>query len=152
MSRDPRGFSISELLVVLALIGIVVAVGIPMANEQVRLAKVRSAADQLAMDIKAARMIAVSTRDSGLDMVVMTEPDNYYEYPDNSGVMRHIDMPTGVRITSSDSPITFRLNGSLDAAATTVIEIDLSGTVIERWTIKTNLLGVSTTERDRIAS
>ena len=104
------------------------------------------------MDIKAARMIAVSTRDSGLDMVVMTDPDNYYEYPDNSGVIRHIDMPAGVRITSSDSPITFRLNGSLDAAATTVIEIDLSGTVIERWTISTNLLGVSTTERARIAS
>jgi prepilin-type N-terminal cleavage/methylation domain-containing protein len=149
--RQKRGFTIAELLVVLAIIGIAVAVGIPLANEQVRQAKVRAAADQLAMDIKAARMIAVSTRDV-LDLVVMPQPDNYYEYTDNQGKLRHIDMPTGVRITSSDSPITFRLNGSLDAATTTVIEIDLTVGVIERWTISTNILGVSTTQRERVSS
>ncbi len=138
LRQEARGYSIAELLVVLAIIGIAVAVGIPLANEQVRAAKARSAADQLSMDIKAARMIAVSTRSAGLDMVVMPQPDNYYEYPDNKGNTRHIDMPKGVRITSSDSPITFRLNGSLDAAATTIIEIDLTVGVIERWTVSTH--------------
>ena len=152
MRQRVRGFTIAELLVVLAIIGIAVAVSIPLANEQIRLAKVRSAADQLAMDIKAARMIAVSTRSAGLDLVVMPQPDNYYEYTDNKGKLRHIDMPTGVRITSSDSPLTFRLNGSLDAAATTIMEIDVTVGVIERWTISTNILGVSTTERVRVAS
>lgn len=149
-----RGFSISELLVVLAIIGIAVAIGIPIAAEQVRQAKIRGAADQLAMDLRAARMIAVSTRvpNPGLSFTIMTEPDNYYEYPDNKGNTRHIEMPDGVRITSSTSPIMFQLNGSVDSASTTVIEIALTASILERWTISTNILGVSTTDRERIES
>jgi prepilin-type N-terminal cleavage/methylation domain-containing protein len=148
-----RGYSIPELLVVIAIIGISVAIGIPLAAEQMRQAKIRGAVDQLAMDLRAARMIAVSTRSPGLDFTIMTEPDNYYEYQDNKGNTRHVDMPDGVRITASDSPITFQLNGSIAADATTVMEIDLSGDVIWRWTIRTSVLGVSRIEDPvRIAS
>ena len=142
-----RGFSVSELLVVLAIIGISVAIGIPIAAEQMRQAKMRGAADQLAMDLRAARMIAVATRDSdGLPFDIVTEPDNYYQYEDNKGGTRRVDMPDGIRITSSTPAIVFRLNGSVDAAATTVMEIDLKGDVVWRWTITTNLLGVSRIE------
>lgn len=149
-----RGFSISELLVVVAIIGIAVAIGIPLAAEQVRQAKIRGAADQLAMDLRAARMIAVSTRvaSPGLPFTIMEEPDNYYEYDDNKGNTRHIDMPDGVRITSSTSPILFQLNGSVTAEGTTVLEINLTDGVLERWTITTNILGVPRTDRERIES
>ena len=73
-----------------------------------------------------------------------------YEYTDNQGRTRHISMPDGVRITSSTTPIVFQLNGSLTGPATTVLEIDLTGSILERWTITTNILGVSTTVRERL--
>ena len=149
--RGSRGVSLSELLVVMAIIGIAVAIGIPLATQQMRMARIRGAADQLAMDIKAARMIAVSTR-ADVDMTIDTQPTNAYEYTDNQGKLRRIEMPDGVRITSSDSPLTFHLNGSLDNAATTVLEIDVSGSLTERWTISTTILGVSKTEFERISS
>jgi len=149
--RGSRGVSLSELLVVMAIIGIAVAIGIPLAAQQMRMAKIRGAADQLAMDIKAARMIAVTTR-ADVDMTINAQPSNSYEYTDNQGKLRRIEMPEGVRITSSTSPLTFHLNGSLDTAATTVLEIDLSGSLTERWTISTTILGVSKTDYERISS
>ena len=85
-------------------------------------------------------------------MTIDTQPTNAYEYTDNHGKLRRIEMPDGVRITSSDSPLTFHLNGSLDNAATTVLEIDVSGSLTERWTISTTILGVSKTEFERISS
>ena len=149
--RGSRGVSLSELLVVMAILGIAVAIGVPIAAQQMRMAKIRGAADQLAMNIRAARMIAVSTR-ADVDMTIDTQPTNGYEYTDNKGKLRRIEMPDGVRITSSDSPLTFHLNGSLDNAATTILEIDVSSSLTERWTISTTILGVSKTEYERISS
>ena len=141
----------AELLVVMAILGIAVSIGIPLVNQQIRMAKIRGAADQLAMDIKAARMIAVSTR-ADVDLTIAAQPSNYYEYTDNQGKTRRIEMPEGVRITSSDSTMTFHLNGSLDNPETTVLEIELSGSMTERWTIETTILGVSKTDWERISS
>jgi len=149
--RGSRGVSLAELLVVMAILGIALAIGIPLAAQQMRMAKIRGAADQLAMHMRAVRMIAVSTR-ADIDMTINAQPSNFYQFTDNKGKTRRIDMPEGVRITSTTSPVTFHLNGSLDSAATTVLEIDVSGGLTERWTISTTILGVSKTDYERISS
>ena len=59
-TRVARGFSITELLVVLAIIGLPVAVTVPLISNQVRMAAIRSAAAEFSSDLRAARMIAVS--------------------------------------------------------------------------------------------
>ena len=99
----------------------------------------------------AVRFYGIPRATYDVDFTVSIAPGNSYEYPDNQGHVRHIDMPDGVIITSSDSPITFEINGSLAAAATTVLEIELTSDSLERWTISTNIMGVSTTKRERIA-
>jgi prepilin-type N-terminal cleavage/methylation domain-containing protein len=143
------GFSLPELLVVVAIVGIAVLVSVPLVSEQVRLAKIRGAADQLTMDLKAARMIAVSSR-STVDFTVNTDPTNDYQYTDARGKTRQISMPSGVTITSSTSPISFGPTGKLSSAATTVMEINVTGSTIERWTITTSILGVSSVTQQRI--
>jgi len=150
-SKKALGFSLSELLVVLAIIGIAVAIGIPLVAEQVRQAKIRSAADQFAVDLRAARMIAVSSH-TATSIVVQANPTNAYQYTNAQGQLRRYEMPEGLRIVSSTSPITFQLNGSVTAAATTVLETSLSEGVVERWTITTSLLGVPKVVRERIQS
>lgn len=146
-----RGFSLGEVLAVVAIAGIVVAIGVPLVAEQVRAAKIRSAADQYAMSLKAARMIAVS-KHAALPVTVQAHPANTYSYTDTDGDVRTITMPPGVRIVSSDSPITFQTNGSLAAQASTVIETTMSGSETERWTVTTSILGISSIDHERVAN
>lgn len=152
--RESRGFSLPELLVVLAIIGIAVVLAVPLTRDQIMAARVRTAADQFSADLRAARMIAVSNRKT-VQMTVAKEPNNYYEYVDGQGRLRRVEMPGGVRITSSNSPICFELNGALDCDApctcptTSVFEVSASKNTTERWTVSTNALGVPDVTHDR---
>lgn len=142
------GFSFPEMLVVITIIGLAAAVVVPLTRDQVAGARARAGADQFTTDLRAARMIAVTTR-STLDMTVVAHPGNYYEYTDNKGRLRRVNMPNGVQISSSTSPIQFQLNGSLTTAASTVIEVQLGKSTTERYTIDTNILGVPTVTHSR---
>ena len=148
-ARRQRGVSLAELLAVLALIGLVVVVGVPMAAEQIRQGKIRGAADQYTMTLKAARMIAVSKR-AAQSVTVLATPTNSYTFVNTKNETISVGMPDGVRIASSTNPITFQVNGSIAAAATTVIEADLTAGVMERWTVSTGIGGVPTVIRERI--
>mgnify|MGYP001765424188 CR=1 FL=1 len=155
--RGSRGFSLSEMLVVVAIVGLAVAIAIPVTSEQVRLAKVRAAADEFAIHLKAARMIAVTTRataDDPLEFVVVPDPTNTYRYPAVNGQDRTYRLPSGVRIVSptAETTIAFRGDGSLAAANTTVLEAMISGDERERFTVTTSILGVSTVSRARVRS
>jgi len=144
-----RGVTLAEMLVIVALIGIIVAIAVPLVSEQVRQAKIRGAADQFASTLKATRMLAVSKR-ATRDVTVLVDPANTYSYVDNREQTRTFAMPSGVRIVSSTTPITFQINGSLAAAATTVIEADLDAGATERWTVTTGVAGVPAVVRERI--
>jgi Tfp pilus assembly protein FimT len=141
--------TLAELLAVIALMGILVAVAVPLVAEQVRQAKIRGAADEYASTLKAARMLAVSKR-APQSVTVNVHPTNTYAYVDTRERDRTFRMPDGVRIVSSTDPITFQINGSLTAAATTVIEASLNDGVIERWTVTTGIAGVPNVVRERI--
>lgn len=147
-----RGFSAAELLVVLAIAGLAIGVGIPLVNEHLRRASIRQAADQVAVDLKAVRMIAV-TRRVPTDFVIQEDPINRYSYTRANGTPRQVDLPRDVRILTSSTPetITFRPDGSVTAAATTVLEITLSTGQKERWTITTSTLGIPTVTKQIVA-
>lgn len=144
-----RGVTLAEMLAVIALMGILVAVAVPLVAEQVRQAKIRGTADEFASTLKAARMLAVSKR-APQDVTVTVDPVNTYMYVDTRDRDRTFVVPEGVRIVSSTTPITFEINGSMNAAATTVFEASLSDGVTERWTVTTTIAGVPNIVRERI--
>ena len=148
MSRSERGFTLIETLVAVAVLAIATTLGLALVRERLDTARVRIAAQQFVVHLRAARFAAVSTRNP-VEVVVSTDPANSYAYTDVRGATKTIDLPSNVRITSSSTPITFQANGSVPGGASTVIEVDLSGERIERWTITTEPLGVPrlTTER-----
>jgi prepilin-type N-terminal cleavage/methylation domain-containing protein len=150
LRTDQRGFSLGELLVVVAIIGLVVMVAVPLIAEQVRAAEVRAAGDQLAMSLKAARMVAVTTH-ADVVFTIDVDPDNKYSYTDNKGRLREIEVPESVTITSSDGDITFEQNGSIDSvtAMDVVLEANMTGGDLDRWTISTSILGVASVTHDR---
>ena len=149
ISDRRSGFSLPELLAVMALVGIAIAIGIPIVNEQVRIAEVRAAADDLAMHLRAARMISVTKR-KPITFTVRADPDNYFSYEGNNGKDRTIYTPERVKIASgSDPSILFRQNGSVDVASSIILESHVSG-AWERWTATVNSMGLATLVHERV--
>ena len=151
-TNQQAGFSLAELLAVLALVGIVVAIGIPIVNEQIRIADIRQAADQMAVHLRAARMLAVTQHRNNVAVNVSIDPTNTYAYcavdPALTGnvcpstQLRTIRMPGTAKLMSgSDTTITFKSDGSSTAARTVTIESAVSAKT-ERWTLSVNTLGL----------
>jgi len=144
-----QGFSLTELLAVMALLGIAIAIGIPIVNEQVRIAEVRAAADDLALHLRAARMIAVTQRRT-VEFKVNVDPTNSFTYERTEGVWKEFSTPDRVKISdASDRSILFKRNGSVDAASSVVLESVISG-ARERWTATVNTMGLATLVHERV--
>ena len=144
-----RGFSLAEMLVVLALIGIITAMGIPFVNEQLRIAEVRSAADELGVHLRAARMIAVSHH-KDIVVTVSADPANTVSYEGTEGETRTITMPGRVKIKSgSTATITFHSDGSSGASSTVTAESAVSNAT-ERWTLTVSTVGLVSVAHVRI--
>jgi prepilin-type N-terminal cleavage/methylation domain-containing protein len=150
---ESTGVTLPELLVVVAIISMAVTVSIPLITGAVQSANGRAAANGFAVNLKAARMLAVSAN-APLQVTVVGEPHpdcyctaTYYEYPDRGGVPRRFYMPKRVTIASSTTPIVFRPNGSVPGGATTVIKTRVSTDTFEVWRIETGPTGVSMVQR-----
>lgn len=143
------GVTLPELLVVIAIISMVVTISVPLIAGAVRSSSARAAANGFAVNLKAARMLAVSIN-APVEITVQEEPHpdcycgiTYYEYPDRRGDLRRIFMPPGVTIDSSTPLITFMPNGSVPGGSTTVIRTRISPEIVESWTIETTTTGFS---------
>jgi len=144
-----EGFSLPELLAVMALLGIAIAIGIPIVNEQVRIAEVRAAADDLALHLRAARMISV-TQHRPIEFKVFVDPDNAFEYERTKDKAKRYWTPERVKIAAtSDHSILFKQNGSVDVASSIILESQVSGAT-ERWTATVSTMGMATLVHERV--
>ncbi len=115
------GYSIAELLVVLALAGLLVLFGGPAIGQSVRAYKVRSSANELMMTLRALRYTAVTERTPVTitldDQADGTNP-NSYTYIDKHGKTVRVRLVDGVSMeTSSAASITLGINGSTGQAS-----------------------------------
>ena len=149
-----RGFSLTEILIVVAIIGLAVAITVPLVAENVNQARIRTAADQLSVDLRAARMIAVSKRAMPyLDVSVQPDPVNRYTYVNGRGETRMVQLPKGIRIVTPGTAYNIRYmrDGSVSGGGnTTVMRVQLSAGHQEEWRVITNAMGVTKTTRSRI--
>jgi Tfp pilus assembly protein FimT len=128
----------------MALLGIAIAIGIPLVNEQVRIAEVRAAADDLAVHLRAARMIAVTKRTT-IKFFVYPDPRNQFEYDG-----RTVSTPSRIRIAAESDPIIlFKRNGSVELLSSVTLESDVSG-ARERWTATVNTTGMTSLVHERV--
>jgi type IV fimbrial biogenesis protein FimT len=152
-----RGITLPELLVVVSVIGMAIAVAVPLVSGAIVSAQLRTGTDQFRVSLQAARMIAVSQQ-APADVRIFAHPDNRYEYEDVRGKTRVSRIPPGVCIqTATASTITFGANGAIADAATTIFTTthvvgvtqvcDLSGGV-DSFSVETSLLGQSSVTRN----
>jgi len=146
---EDAGFSLPELLAVLAMIAIALGIGIPLVNEQVRIAEIRAAADDLALHLRAARMMSV-TQHRTVKFQVFVDPNNYFKYEKFEDKWKEVVLPSRIRIVAASDPeIRFKQNGSVEVASSIVLESTVSG-ARERWTASVNAVGLTTLSHERV--
>ena len=123
---DARGFSLSELMVVLAVFGLLAAITIPGVSSYIRTARITGTANTLAADLRYARSLASAQRKTYAVMFA----SNTYSLVRMSplAVVRTRRLPQGVACTAPDTA-TFYPWGLTDAVAITVSDHGCSRTV-----------------------
>ena len=155
LKRKKNGFTISEILVVVAIIAVILLFTLPSLGERYRGYKVRTATNELIADLRVARHTAITQRTT-VDFTVNDQgdtPPNQYSYVRANGDLRTVAVIPPVAITSAPaSALEFEQNGGLDGAAGIIIlETQVSGTRIDRYTVTVSPAGSVTVAFDAIA-
>lgn len=153
-ANGERGFTLSEALVVVAIIAVIVLVSLPALGERYRGYKVRAATNDLVADLRVARHTAITERTT-VGFTVNDEgdtPPNRYSYTRANGEVRLVEMEDPVAITTAPTtPLEFKQDGGLDGAAGTIIlETQVSGTRIDRYTVTVSTVGTVTVDFDAV--
>jgi len=152
------GFSMIELLVVVGIIGIVMAAGLPAMQKHTGTAKLKQATDEVSGSMKLARQRAVAT--SG-NVVVQFEPDNsrLYLFDDLNGngvreegetMSGPFDMPKGVDLATvgfADERVTFGPRGAASESQSVVLRNASANAQTVSVTAATGLVYVSDIHR-----
>jgi len=148
----PRGISMPELLVVVAILALAALVTIPLTARRVHELRLRSTADQFMVTVRAVRMVAVTTGRQTV-LTVSPHPEDSYEYVDAGGRKHAIDLPQGVRLDEGSAlALVFRANGSLQppVPAVVVLKARLPKGIVERWTVTTPMSGIPSIAREQV--
>jgi prepilin-type N-terminal cleavage/methylation domain-containing protein len=146
-----RGFSVTEMLTVLALAALMITFVGPAFAESYRAYKVRSATLELTDALRAARQVAVSTR-LATSLTINTAAGSY-AWTDSKGRLRTILVPSPVQfVTANPATITFATNGTVTTGAATIaLKNNINRTVAHQWTIDLNTVGRITTVKSEVA-
>lgn len=149
-SGREEGFSLPELLTVIALMALLILFGGPALADGFRAYKVRSAADILATDMRAMRYSAVGQR-TPRTMTLNTQgstPANQYTYTNARGETITRQVESGVNIESSSATtINFNINGSTGSTSsqTVLVSMGINDTRGDRYTISVSPSGTIST-------
>jgi Tfp pilus assembly protein FimT len=139
-----------ELLIVMALAGILMLVSLPALGTWLRSNRVRSATNVLVTHVRLTRSAAISG--SGTELLNVAGDGLSYTYPDTRGTTRTYSLPEGVSVvTASPDPLGFRPNGTLDGVTSATLEVQgvVSDGNAHRYTIALSKIGkVSVTKSE----
>ena len=117
-----KGFTLVELMVVVALVAITAAIALPNLANFIRDNRVQSQAEELNSIFQYARSEAVTRRapvtvsvNGGTGKVAVTLPDSA------NAVLRNLELGNGVTANPSSSTLDFRANGTASAAMTVTL-------------------------------
>jgi prepilin-type N-terminal cleavage/methylation domain-containing protein len=123
ISRDRRGFTLTEMLAVLVIVGVSLLVAAPRISGMVAGESARGAVDRLAADIGYARMLAV--REGQTARLVLGSATSYSIIVDPSGANRTVkrvdftdDFP-GLQLSPGSGMVSFNSRGLLQTGSLT---------------------------------
>jgi type IV fimbrial biogenesis protein FimU len=149
--RKADGYSLSELLTVIALIGIFVLFGGPAMADAFKAYKVKAAADILATDVRGMRYAAVgqrATRTMTINSQGAGSNANTYSFVNARGetITRQVEFGVNIDDASADT-LSFGSTGATGSTGTEIliVRMDINGTRGDRYTISVSPSGTVTT-------
>jgi prepilin-type N-terminal cleavage/methylation domain-containing protein len=149
--RDEHGFSLAEMLVVIAIIGLFCLVAIPAVNNFIRAGKVRTANDTLMGDLRAVRYIAITNHATAT--LTINGAAGTWSYLDVHGNTVSRVMEKGVNFVpaSGTTNISFASDGTTTSGGTTiVIQGNVLPSVDHQFTIGITTVGRLTSTFARV--
>jgi prepilin-type N-terminal cleavage/methylation domain-containing protein len=131
--RAPRGFTMAELIIVLAVIAIMVAVSVPYFLTYLQSARVRAAAEEIATFLNQGRQLAISTNQN--ICVHITSTAMHFHLANCAGTTwagpgtdasGNIPAPGGIGLSTTADPV-FSYLGNATPAATYTVRDTYSG-------------------------
>lgn len=96
-----RGFTLIELMTVMAIIGIVILITVPNFYNYVSRQRLESAALQIASDIRYLQQIALAEQSASYYIVFYTKYE-YYNLMKNTKVIKKVELPLGVNLYNTN--------------------------------------------------
>mgnify|MGYP001073980625 CR=1 FL=1 len=119
--RNPKGFTLVEVLIVIVILAIAAAVVVPMASSAGG-TQIRAATNMLAADLEYAKSMAISTGQK--HWVVFDKTAETYQIEDVNGVIPH-----PLRESTAKYIVDFRNDGRLDRVDIVDVDFDLTSRV-----------------------
>lgn len=130
MARN--GFSLIELMLVLLLMGILLAVAVPLCERSVARYNLIGAARQMAADIRMHQQVTISAEEENNTYYILFDTSRHqYKLHRSAKVMRTVDLPGTVQIYSANFPnkqLRFNIQGRpLDGGGTITLRDQVTG-------------------------
>jgi type IV fimbrial biogenesis protein FimT len=144
--RRTRGFTLPELLIVITVLAVLVAAGMPSFGEFMRNQRVKTASFDLFSTLVHARSEAI-TRNAAVTVAPVSSAwTNGWTVTDSGGtVIRTMGAVTNVTITGPTN-VVFRGSGRLNAASMPNFQLTASGSTVTTRCISIDLSGRPTTK------
>jgi len=135
------GVTLPEMLIVMAIMGLLMLIAIPSVSNYIRAAKVRVSNDGIVGDLRVARYIAITNRTTST--VTFDSTGKSWSYTDIHGRAVTRRLEPGISFaTLTNVPVTFKADGSLSTSPATIrIESMVTGSVRHEFTITVNSVG-----------
>jgi len=138
--RNTGGFSLIELLVSLAILGILVGVALPAMNGMTEQNRIKDLAFKLSGDVQTARSQAITLNQDRVLCVPVATAWTYTVHTKDCATVSTDDITTtstdftGVTLTAANAPITFKTTGNATGAAAGSPVITLE-TTSKTWSV-----------------
>jgi prepilin-type N-terminal cleavage/methylation domain-containing protein len=155
VNHRQRGYSLTEVLLVLAVLGIALAVTMPAMSSFMRSYSAKVSADEFVGHLRLARHLSIARHTP----VSFTVNANSYSLPDwaagdlATAPQRTYDLAGAVSVVSGTGTVTFRPDGTVSAGSGTIrLEIDLNTDFIGRYDVDVSAAGKVGSTYTRVSS
>jgi prepilin-type N-terminal cleavage/methylation domain-containing protein len=150
-----RGYSLTEVLLVLAVLGIALAVTLPAMSQFMRSYSAKVSADEFVAHLRLARHLSIARHTP----VSFTVNANSYSLPDWASAdlatapQRSYNLAGTVAVVSGTGTVTFQPNGTVSAGSGTIrLEIDLDGQWTGRYDVQVSAAGKVSATYTKVSS